>query len=93
MLQLSEELNECSEIMYDSFMVKVAKNNVDLRRGIDHIGVTACFVIHDGNGNVLLHKRGPGARVEERFLSVLEDFRAGPHQGNIWQASRASIED
>lgn len=29
-------------------------------------------------------------RAEEHFLSVLQHFRAGPHQGNIWQASRAS---
>ena len=45
-------------------MVKVAGNKVDLRRGIDHIGVSASFIIHDGKGRVLLNKRGPGARDE-----------------------------
>jgi ADP-ribose pyrophosphatase YjhB (NUDIX family) len=45
-------------------MVKVADESVDLRRGIDHIGITVCFIIHDGNGHILLHKRGAGARDE-----------------------------
>jgi 8-oxo-dGTP diphosphatase len=37
----------------------------DLRRGIDHIGVSATFVIHDGQGRVLLQKRGANARDEQ----------------------------
>lgn len=37
----------------------------DLRRGIDHIGVSASFVIHDGNGRILLQKRGQQARDEQ----------------------------
>jgi 8-oxo-dGTP diphosphatase len=36
----------------------------DLRRGIDHIGVSATFIIHDGQGRVLLQKRGQQARDE-----------------------------
>jgi 8-oxo-dGTP pyrophosphatase MutT (NUDIX family) len=42
-----------------------AADNVDLRRGIDHIGVSASFVIHDGQGRVLLQKRGAKARDEQ----------------------------
>lgn len=45
-------------------MVEVADDKTDLRRGIDHIGVSASFIVHDGKGNVLLQKRGPGARDE-----------------------------
>lgn len=45
-------------------MVDVADEQKDLRRGIDHIGISASFVVHDGKGNVLLQKRGPGARDE-----------------------------
>ena len=45
-------------------MVDIADTRVDLRRGIDHIGISASFVIHDGTGNVLLQRRGPGARDE-----------------------------
>lgn len=45
-------------------MIKVANSTIDLRRGIDHIGVSVCFIIHDGNGNIMLHKRGEQARDE-----------------------------
>ena len=38
---------------------------VDLRRGIDHIGVNVSFIVHDGNGRLLLQKRGPKARDEQ----------------------------
>jgi 8-oxo-dGTP diphosphatase len=44
---------------------KVADNKTDLRRGIDHIGVSASFIVHDGNGNILLQKRGPKASDEQ----------------------------
>jgi 8-oxo-dGTP diphosphatase len=44
--------------------VQVADEKTDLRRGIDHIGVSVASVIHDGNGRVLLMKRGPKARDE-----------------------------
>lgn len=45
--------------------VKVADENMDLRRGIDHIGVSASFIVHDGIGNILLQKRGQKARDEQ----------------------------
>lgn len=41
-----------------------ADEKVDLRRGIDHIGVSAATVVHDGKGRILLMKRGPKARDE-----------------------------
>jgi len=44
--------------------VKIADEKTDLRRGIDHIGVSACSIIHDGKGRILLMKRGPKARDE-----------------------------
>lgn len=44
--------------------VIVAGEEIDLRRGIDHIGVTVCAVIHDGNGKILMMKRGQQARDE-----------------------------
>ena len=40
-------------------------DTADLRRGIDHIGISASFVGHDGKGNVLLQKRGPKCRDEQ----------------------------
>ena len=45
-------------------MVDIADEQKDLRRGIDHIGISASFVVHDGQGNVLLQKRGAKARDE-----------------------------
>jgi 8-oxo-dGTP diphosphatase len=65
MLHLSALLNEYCGILYDSLMVKVADSTIDLRRGIDHIGVSVSFVIHDGEGNIMLHKRGANARDEQ----------------------------
>ncbi len=44
--------------------IKVADEKTDLKRGIDHIGVSAVSIIHDGEGNVLLMQRGPKARDE-----------------------------
>lgn len=38
---------------------------MDRQRGYDHIGVSASFVIHDGNGRILLQKRGAKARDEQ----------------------------
>jgi|SRR5665213_3518066 len=46
-------------------MVKVANIKTDLKRGVDYIGVSASFVVHDGEGRVLLQKRGPNARDEQ----------------------------
>ncbi len=34
------------------------------KRGIDHIGVGCVALVHDGNGNLLLQKRGQQARDE-----------------------------
>lgn len=45
-------------------MIKVAEEAVDRQRGIDHIGVTVCSVVHDGHGKILLMKRGEKARDE-----------------------------
>jgi 8-oxo-dGTP diphosphatase len=42
-----------------------ADDKIDLRRGIDHIGVGAVSIIHDGKGNILLMKRGLKARDEQ----------------------------
>ncbi|MCA9344251.1 NUDIX domain-containing protein [Candidatus Saccharibacteria bacterium] len=44
--------------------VAVAEEKVDLRRGIDHIGVTVNFLIHDGSGKILLQKRSKNCRDE-----------------------------
>lgn len=41
-----------------------ADDHIDLRRGIDHIGVAVNSIIHDGKGNILLMKRGQQARDE-----------------------------
>ncbi|MBI4239609.1 NUDIX domain-containing protein [Candidatus Uhrbacteria bacterium] len=38
---------------------------MDLRRGIDYIGVTCAFWCHDGNGRILMHKRGEQCRDEQ----------------------------
>ncbi|TXG78171.1 NUDIX hydrolase [Patescibacteria group bacterium] len=44
--------------------MSVADEKTDLRRGIDHIGVSAAAIIHDGKGKILLMQRGPKARDE-----------------------------
>lgn len=51
-------------------MTAVVSLQTDNRRGIDHIGVSASFVIHDGNGRVLLQKRSAGARDEQGAWDV-----------------------
>ncbi len=45
--------------------INPAGDSVDLRRGVDHIGVSASFVVHDGKGNLLLQQRGPRTRDEQ----------------------------
>jgi 8-oxo-dGTP pyrophosphatase MutT (NUDIX family) len=45
-------------------MVKVADEKTDRRRGIDHIGVSICAIVHDGQGKILMMKRGQNARDE-----------------------------
>jgi 8-oxo-dGTP diphosphatase len=42
-----------------------AGEQIDSRRGIDHIGVTVCFVVHDGKGNILMQKRSKNTRDEQ----------------------------
>jgi len=44
--------------------VTLADETVDLRRGVDHIGISASFVIHDGQGRILLQKRSKQCRDE-----------------------------
>lgn len=44
--------------------MQVADETIDLRRGVDYIGVTVCAIVHDGNGKILMMKRGPKARDE-----------------------------
>ena len=38
---------------------------MDHKRGVDFIGVTVCFVVHDGKGNFLLQKRSQKCRDEQ----------------------------
>lgn len=45
--------------------IKIAADEIDARRGIDYIGVTINFIIHDGQGNVLLQKRSQNCRDEQ----------------------------
>jgi 8-oxo-dGTP pyrophosphatase MutT (NUDIX family) len=37
---------------------------MELRKGIDHVGVTVVFLCHDGEGNYLLNKRNTNCRDE-----------------------------
>lgn len=43
---------------------KSDEQDSDLRRGVDHVGVCVCFVVHDGKGNILLQKRSQKTRDE-----------------------------
>ena len=45
--------------------IKPAKEHVDLKRGVDQIGVTVNFLVHDGNGRILLQKRSQQCRDEQ----------------------------
>lgn len=36
-----------------------------MKKGIDYIGVNCCFVCHDGQGRILLHKRSVNCRDEQ----------------------------
>ena len=42
----------------------INSDDANLRRGIDHIGVSATALVHDGQGHLLLQKRGLQARDE-----------------------------
>lgn len=43
----------------------IAPEHVDFKRGVDHIGVTVNFFIHDGKGKLLLQKRSKNCRDEQ----------------------------
>jgi 8-oxo-dGTP diphosphatase len=45
-------------------------NAYDLKKGVDFIGVTVPFVVHDGKGNVLLQKRSQNCRDEQGTWDV-----------------------
>lgn len=34
-------------------------------KGIDYIGICVCYICHDGNGRIVLNKRGENARDEK----------------------------
>jgi len=36
-----------------------------MKKGIDHIGIFTSGILHDGKGNILYRRRGPGARDEK----------------------------
>src|SRR5579875_627074 len=40
-------------------------SNIDLKRGVDFIGVTVPFVVHDGHKKFLLQKRSKNCRDEQ----------------------------
>jgi 8-oxo-dGTP diphosphatase len=42
----------------------LAYQKIDLRRGVDYIGVTCVFFCHDGNGKLLMNKRSNKCRDE-----------------------------
>ncbi len=42
----------------------ISESKQDLQRGTDYIGVTVVFFCHDGEGNLLLHKRSEHCRDE-----------------------------
>lgn len=44
--------------------MKGEKTNKDLKKGVDHIGVTCVFFCHDGRGNLLMQKRSQECRDE-----------------------------
>lgn len=44
---------------------KIANKKTDQKRGVDHIGISVSFVVHDGKGKILLQKRGPKCRDEQ----------------------------
>lgn len=43
---------------------------MDIKRGVDFIGVTVSFVVHDGNGKFLLQKRSKKCRDEQGTWDV-----------------------
>lgn len=45
-------------------LVGMTPDQINARRGIEHIGVSGVALVHDGHGNLLLQKRGDQARDE-----------------------------
>ena len=45
-------------------MKKFNYQTLDLKRGVDFIGVCVVFYCHDGKGNLLMHKRSKNCRDE-----------------------------
>src|SRR3990167_8415840 len=43
----------------------VNKNNIDLKRGFDFIGVNCVFWCHDSKNRILMHKRSKNCRDEQ----------------------------
>jgi 8-oxo-dGTP pyrophosphatase MutT (NUDIX family) len=39
--------------------------NMSMNIGVDFIGITTPFYCHDGNGNILMHKRSSNCRDEQ----------------------------
>ncbi len=62
-----------------------------MQPGIDHIGISCVFACHDGSGQVLMARRGPGVRDEHGRW----DFGAGKlEQGEEWEAAiRREVEE
>src|ERR1051325_9102051 len=44
--------------------MKASYEQMDLKRGVDYIGITVVFFCHDGKGKLLLHKRSNKCRDE-----------------------------
>ena len=45
-------------------LIMNAQLSDSFKRGFDYIGVSACAIVHDGQGNILMMKRGAKARDE-----------------------------
>ena len=67
--------------------ISLAEASVDLRRGIDHIGVACVFFCHDGKGRLLMHKRSTACRDEHGCwdagggaIEFGESFEAAVHR-------------
>lgn len=51
--------------------MKARKHKSDRRqRGFSYIGVSACAVVHDGQGSILMMKRGVNARDEHGVWDI-----------------------
>ncbi|MEX1995163.1 MAG: NUDIX hydrolase [Candidatus Saccharimonadales bacterium] len=48
----------------------VVSHKDDYKRGVDFIGITVSFIVHDGNGRVLVQKRSQKCRDEQETWDV-----------------------